>query len=241
MQQAGNGVLDGNTFPDEPLDSKDREIIMTLYKRGAKGAGFNELVRLARPYASRSTVALRTKRLVKLGYLERLRGSTSGRQKPVRLSFRCYALVHTLQKVRSKAADLRSSLQSMAKGTETEERGDASHNAREFKQWYDGFRDGFNGLFGMAGSLAVLYGTSAAGDLFLPLVVDDYKALFSEFASLLRMRQDIMRLIQGTVDLRLGRQGTSLRGVFDEVKSVLLEWKGEAHGSFGTSSARQSI
>ena len=62
-------ILAKNTFPDEPLDSKDRRLIQTIYGEGARGIGFNALVERTREFASRSTVALRVQRLVRLGSL----------------------------------------------------------------------------------------------------------------------------------------------------------------------------
>ena len=62
------------TFPEEPLDSRDRKLIQTIRGEEGKGIGFNKLVDRTRPFASRGTVAVRIERLVRLGYLERIGG-----------------------------------------------------------------------------------------------------------------------------------------------------------------------
>ena len=50
-------------------------MIQTICKEGAKGIDFNKLIERARTFASRSTVAVRIERLVRLGYLEKSGGS----------------------------------------------------------------------------------------------------------------------------------------------------------------------
>jgi hypothetical protein len=52
----------------------------------------------------------------------------------------------------------------------------------------------------MVGTMAVFYGTSAAGDLFLPLVVEDYKTLSAEFMSLFRERPELLKSLRGIIE-----------------------------------------
>ena len=76
---------------------KDRQIIQIAYGYKAEGVGFNQLVKAAESFSSRSTVALRVERLVRLGYLERISVERSGKVKPIRLTFKCFSLMHTLE------------------------------------------------------------------------------------------------------------------------------------------------
>ena len=45
-------MMKRNAFPEEPLDSKDRQLIQVVYAQGATGMGFNRLVASARSFAS---------------------------------------------------------------------------------------------------------------------------------------------------------------------------------------------
>ena len=89
-------ILGRNAFPDEPLDSRDRLLIQTIYAEGSKGIGFNKLVEKSRTFASRSTVAVRVERLARLGYLERIGSKGPGRTKPVRVTAKCFSFTFSI-------------------------------------------------------------------------------------------------------------------------------------------------
>jgi len=210
-------IISQSAFPEEPLDLRDRKLIQTIYGEGAKRIGFNKLVGRTRTFASRSTVAVRMERLVRLGYLERGGGSNGrGKERPVRLTFRCFSLMLSVEKSKEIAAKLRSELQSMQKGK--------SLGEGELKKWYDGFRERYNGLFGMVGTMAIFYGTSAAGDLFLPLIVEDYKSLSAEFMRLLRSRPEFSGSIHEIIGQRLKSEGTSFEEIMKETRNRFAEW-----------------
>jgi DNA-binding Lrp family transcriptional regulator len=228
-------MLSQGAFPEEPLDSRDRKLIQTIYGEGEKGIGFNKLVGRTRGFASRSTVAVRTERLMRLGYLERREGSERpGKEKPVRLTFRCFSLMLTVEKSKEIAAKLRSELQSMQKGESPVE--------GELKRWYDEFRERYNTLFGMVGTMAVFYGTSAAGDLFLPLVVEDYKTLSAEFMTLFRERPELLKSLRGIIEGEAASRGADLEEIRKKTRDELLgaavyrfrewgEWEPEGGGA----------
>jgi DNA-binding Lrp family transcriptional regulator len=181
------------TFPEEPLDSRDRQLIQAIGGEGGKGIGFNKLVERTKPFASRATVAVRAERLVRLGYLERIgvaRGR--GKERPIRLTFKCFSLISCVDKTKEIAAGLRSKIQAMER---TETLGE-----EELRRWWGEFRERYNALFGLVGMMAVFYGTSAAGDLFLPLIVDDYKTLGMGFLTLVRARPALVTSLAGIID-----------------------------------------
>jgi DNA-binding Lrp family transcriptional regulator len=208
-------MLSQSAFPEEALDSRDRKLIQTIYGEGEKGIGFNKLVGRARAFASRSTVAVRMERLVRLGYLERRGGSERlGKEKPVRLTFRCFSFMLTVGKSREIAAALRSELHSMQEAKSLAEGG--------LKNWYDEFRERYNTLFGMVGTMAVFYGTSAAGDLFLPLVVEDYKTLSAEFMNLFRERPELLKSLKGIIEGEAVNRGADLEEIRKRTGDELL-------------------
>jgi DNA-binding Lrp family transcriptional regulator len=228
-------MLSQSAFPEEPLDSRDSKLIQAIYGEGEKGIGFNKLVGRTRGFASRSTVAVRVERLVRLGYLERGAGNTgSGRERPVRLTFRCFSFMLSVEKSRGIAAKLRSELQSM--------QGAKDLGGGRLERWYDEFRERYNTLFGMVGTMAVFYGTSAAGDLFLPLVVDDYKALSAEFMSQFRERPELLKSLRGIIEGEAASRGADLEEIRKKTRDELLgpavyrfrewgEWKPEGGGA----------
>jgi len=207
-------TISGITFPEEPLDSRDRKLIQTICKEGGKGIGFNRLVEKDRPFASRSTVTVRIERLVRLGYLERGGAKGSGKEKPVRLTFKCFSLMLSIDKSKEIAAKLHSEIQSMHKRDRIRE--------GELKKWWGELRERYNALFGMVGSMAVVYGTSAAGDLFLPLIVEDYKMLSTAFMNLVRERPALLKSLKDIIDEQAASRGVDLEEIRRKTRDELL-------------------
>jgi DNA-binding Lrp family transcriptional regulator len=208
-------MISQSAFPEEPLDSRDRKLIQAIYREGEKGIGFNKLVGSTRGFASRSTVAVRIERLVRLGYLERSAGNAGpGKERPVRLTFRCFSFMLSVEKSVDIAAKLRAELQSIQGAKGLGEEG--------LKKWYDEFRERYNALFGLVGTLAVFYGTSAAGDLFLPLVVEDYKTLSAEFMSLFRERPELLKSLRGIIEGQAASKGVDLEEIRKKTRDELL-------------------
>jgi DNA-binding Lrp family transcriptional regulator len=208
-------MLGKNNFPDEPLDSRDRKLIQAIYEKGAKGIGFNKLVDATRSFASRSTVAARMQKLVELGYLERKRGKGLGKEKPMRVTFKCYTLMLSVDKTRETAAKLHSQIRSM--------RESGGIGEEEAKRLWGELRVRYNSFFGMVGTMAVFYGTSAAGDLFLPLVVEDYKSLLTEFMETVRERPELLRSIRSIIDEQAASGGVDLEEVRRKTRDEVLD------------------
>jgi hypothetical protein len=76
----------------------------------------------------------------------------------------------------------------------------------------------------MIGSVAMLYGERAAADLFLPLIMEDYRRLVSEFFSLLEKRRSDVELVRKIVGERLETQGRSLSSIKDKVLEQQKKW-----------------
>jgi DNA-binding Lrp family transcriptional regulator len=217
-------MMKKNAFPEEPLDSKDRQLIQVAYGYRAEGVGFNQLVKAAESFASRSTVALRVERLVRLGYLERISVERPGKVKPIRVTFKCLSLMHTLELVRAKAMELKQDLYEAARELETGKENRTEGRPERFKKLYEELRQRWNGLFGMVGSLAVFYGRSAAGDLFLPLVMDDYLQISMEHFSLLQSDPEFRSASMSILNERMAGSGTDLDTIRIEMKELLKQW-----------------
>lgn len=213
-------TLRKNAFPNQSLDDKDRKIIVTAYKHGHEGIGFNKFVQELKPHVSRSTVAFRVERLSKLGYLERInsRPKTSTKTKPVRVSFKCYSVLSVLDQTQSKTADL---LRRIKEESSRQERASPTADVDSFKRWYQDVRDQWNSCFGMTGSIALLYGERAASDLFLPLIMESYMKLASEFFSFLNDKPNSLELMRQITGEQLALRGTSLQNIKEQVSEQM--------------------
>jgi hypothetical protein len=120
----------------------------------------------------------------------------------------------TVEKSKEIAAKLRSELEPMQK-----EKGPGEG---ALKRWYDEFRERYNTLFGMVGTMAVFYGTSAAGDLFLPLVVEDYKTLSAEFMTLFKERPEPLKSLRGIIEDQAASREIDLEELRKKTRDELL-------------------
>jgi hypothetical protein len=180
-----------------------------------KGIGFNRLVGRSKAFASSSTVAVRVERLVRLGYLERRGSNAPGKEKPVRLTFKCFSLMLGVERSKEIASKLRLDINSMSEAKDL--------NEEDLRRWNQEFRERYNTLFGMVGTMAVFYGTSAAGDLFLPLIVDDYKTLSLEFMRLVRERPELLKSLRRILEEDAAAGGIDLERARKETREKVLE------------------
>src|SRR5579875_205788 len=199
-------------FPDEPLDDKDRQILVALRNAGPQGLGFNLLVEKVRDSVSRSTVAVRIEKLVRLGYVTKKQGDRAGKSTPISLSRRSESLFAFID-----------SSKEMSKKVlrELEEFEANNFNKEEFEGWYARFSDGFNSTFGMAAFIAVLFGRSAAGNLFIPLLMDNYSTLFAKLTETIRKKPGALTLFRSLIDTKLEMNGTSVTQIRDKIKGQI--------------------
>jgi DNA-binding Lrp family transcriptional regulator len=199
------------TFPDEPLDEKDRQILMTLRDAGTEGLGFNALVEKLQPTVSRSTVAVRIEKLLRLGYLDKKHDDRSGRSRPICLSHKTQSMFVFIDKSKELSKYLFQRLEDLKI---------SNFDLEGLEDWFNEFREKYNAIFGMTAVVAVLYGVSAAGDLFLPLLMDDYKALFTKLAEIIKEKPNTLKAIRGLIDSKLGDNDTSLAELMKETQNT---------------------
>jgi hypothetical protein len=150
-----------------------------------------------------------------------------GKEKPVRLTFKCYSFMLSVEKSKEIAARLHSEILSMHEAKNLGE--------GELKRWYSELRERYDTLFGMVGTMAIFYGTSAAGDLFLPLIVEDYKMLSAEFMNLLRGSPALLKSLKDIIEDQAVSRGVDLeeiRKMRDELLNPAVyrfrEWERES-------------
>jgi DNA-binding Lrp family transcriptional regulator len=200
------------TIPEESLDEKDRQILIELKDAGAKGLGFNALVEKLQPRVSRSTVAVRIEKLLRLGYLNKKQDNRTGRARPIYLSPRTKSVFIFIDKSREMSQYLLRRLDDLKI---------SNLDLKALENWFNEFRDRYNAIFGMTAVVAVLYGVSSAGDLFLPLLIDDYKALFNKLADIMRDKPNALKALRSLIDWRLADNGTSLEELKMKMKKEL--------------------
>lgn len=196
-------------FPDEPLDDKDRQILVALRDAGPQGLGFNLLVGKVRDSVSRSTVAVRIEKLVRLGYVTKKQGERAGKSAPISLSRRSESLFAFIDASKEMGKRVLQELEEFEAN---------NFNEEEFEKWYAKFRDRFNSTFGMAAVVAVLFGRSAAGDLFMPLLMDNYNPLFAKLTEIFRKKPGALTLFRNFIDAKLERNGISITQIRDKIK-----------------------
>ena len=171
-------------FGSGRLDLLDRRILEIICAHGRGGQSFNWLVTEAEPFASSSTFALRAKRLVKLNYIERF---PDGKNKQiVRMRGRPMMLLLTkiASTMRSQCAELEHIIQERAESISAKKTLSEAEVSTEV-EFANSMNDEVKGIFSLIGAYAVNIGESAAGDIILPMVMEDLRKLNSAYASLL--------------------------------------------------------
>ena len=101
-------------FGPEPLDSLDRQILEVICKHGRDGQSFNKLVAEVNPFASRSTFALRAKRLERLNYTESLPDERNRQMKRIRGKPMTLLVTRIASRMRSQCTELGQAIQRRA-------------------------------------------------------------------------------------------------------------------------------
>ena len=198
------------TFPEEQLDEKDRQILMTLRDAGTEGLGFNALVQKLQPTVSRSTIAVRIEKLQRLGYLDKKQDDRTGRSRPICLSRKTQSMFVFVDNSKALSKYLLQRLEDLKI---------SNFDLKGLEDWFNEFREKYNAIFGMTAVVAVLYGISAAGDLFLPLLMDDYKALFIKLAEIIKEKPNTLKAIRSLIDSKLEDNDTSLAELMKETQN----------------------
>ena len=174
------------------IDSLDRQILETICRHGREGQSFNRLVAEVHPFASRSTFALRTKRLVKLNYTERFPDGKNRQMKRLRGTPPMLMLARISSTMKAQCADLEHAIRERTGSIKARKALSEDEVNREIG-YVNQTNDKIKGVFSLVGVYAVNLGETAAGDIILPMVVEDFKRVNSAFASLLASNPQLMR------------------------------------------------
>jgi len=182
-------------FPLEPLDSRDRKILELVCKYGKEGQSFNKLVEEARPFASRSTFALRIERLQRLNYVEKLLDKERKQVKRIRGTLQARMLMWQVNKMKEETIELEKLITEKEK--ELSKRKEMS--PEDIKTFGDFFQkvgtEKITAAFGSVAVLAVTYGEAAAGDIFLPSVTESFRKVVLKLGSIIKKNPRLAKAI----------------------------------------------
>ncbi|MEM3647259.1 MAG: hypothetical protein QW334_03840 [Thermofilum sp.] len=172
----------------------DRQILEVICKHGRDGQSFNKLVAEAKGFASRSTFALRAKRLEKLNYIERLPDEKNKQMKRIRGKPMMLLVMRIASRMRSQCAELEQAIQRRAESLGTQKILN-NDELDDQKRFINQTNDKIKGVFSLIGVYAVNLGESVAGDLLLPMVIDNFKKVSSAVMSLLASNPQLMQAV----------------------------------------------
>jgi hypothetical protein len=194
------------------IDSLDRQILETICGHGREGQSFNRLVAEVQPFASRSTFALRTKRLVKLNYAERFPDGKNRQMKRLRGTPMMLLLARISTTMKAQCTDLERAIHERTESIKARKALTEDEVIREI-EYVNQTNDKIKGVFSLVGVYAVNLGETAAADIILPMVIGDFKRVNSALASLLASNPQLTR---GLADERLA--GIPLGQLRDDFK-----------------------
>ncbi|PSN90731.1 hypothetical protein B9Q03_06100 [Candidatus Marsarchaeota G2 archaeon OSP_D] len=160
------GLFDVKRFGEGRLDSKDRRILEALYESG--DLKFNELAKRVRSEVSRATLVGRLEKLVRLGYLQRKKVEADRRSVIITLNPLAYMLMFTLEQTRSRVRTLRVEIEKL-KPTEVPE--------DELIAFLKDASRKLSSAYSMTTNIALLFGVEAATEVFLPMLIEEYRGL----------------------------------------------------------------
>jgi len=181
-------------FGQEPLDTLDRQILDTICKHGRDAQSFNKLVFEVGAFASRSTFALREKRLEKLNYIESVRDVENSQIKRIRGKPMTLLLTRIASRMKSQCAELEQAIHRRAEIIRARKTLSKDELNKEV-EFIDDTNEKVKGVFSLIGVYAVNLGASAASDFLLPMVIGDFSRLNSELGAFLTSHPQLRRAI----------------------------------------------
>ena len=212
-----------SVFPSEPLDTKDRQILEVICKYGRKGQSFNKLVEEIKPFVSRSTFSARVERLQRLGYIDK---SPDAKRKQVKLISGTLPFRMLMWMIRRTKDDI------------SKIEGRLSEKEKEFGETFEMLqperledfrtyiREEFEKIgqaFSSVATVAVTYGESAAGDIFLPSIMENLRGVMLKLASIMKKNPDFTIAAFQTENQHDQEKILEAKMFFDEFGEELLE------------------
>jgi DNA-binding Lrp family transcriptional regulator len=184
-------------FGKEILDALDRQMLETICTHAREGQSFNKLVEEVKPFVSRSTFAFRAKRLQRLGYIEPVTDAHNKQAKRIRGKPLMLLIIRLVDGIRGQFEEVLNSLASITEFSNNNlPSDDESRRKKKKKQILEDASQKMKEIFSLIPTYALYFGESAAGDLLLPMLMDDFKKLNSSFASLIASDKEIRTILE---------------------------------------------
>jgi DNA-binding HxlR family transcriptional regulator len=187
-----------SVFLPEPLDTKDRQILDVICRYGQKGQSFNKLVDEVKPFVSRSTFATRVERLQRLGYIEKSPDPDRKQVKRKRISEKEKEIAEISEKL-------------------------AQEYHEDFRKY---IREEFMNIgqtFSSVAVAAVTYGETAAGDIFLPSLMENLRNVMLKLASIMKNNPELTQAAFQTEDRQHEEKMKEAEMFFNEFGEELIE------------------
>jgi len=217
-------ISKGSVFSSEPLDWRDRRILELVCRYGREGQSFNKLVEEAKPFASRSTFALRIERLQRLGYVEKIPDKRRKQVKRIRGSLQTRMLMWLVNRVREEAAKIEKEITEKEKELSRKPKELSTQDVRAFRDFLREIKlRKVNGVFSSVATVAVTYGETAAGDIFLPSVVESFRNVMLKLASLMKRNPELAKAAVVSKEKPPEETIKEAKAFFDEFGEEILE------------------
>jgi DNA-binding Lrp family transcriptional regulator len=181
-------------FGSEPLDSLDKQLLEIISKHGREGQSFNKLVSEVSGFASRSTFALRVKRLERLNYTESIPDEANKQMRRIRGKPIMLLMMRITSRMKSQCSELEQAINSRTESIRTRKILSEAE-IEDQKEFINGANEKIKGIYSLIGTYAVNFGVSVAGDLLLPMVLNDFKKLNSALGAFLVSNPRLMRAL----------------------------------------------
>ncbi len=212
-----------SVFPPEPLDTKDRQILEVICKYGQKGQSFNKLVDEVKPFVSRSTFAARAKRLQRLGYIEKSPDQDRKQVKRISGTLQFRMLMFTILRTKDKISKIERRISEKEKEIAEISEKLAQEYHEDFRKY---IREEFMNIgqtFSSVAVAAVTYGETAAGDIFLPSLMENLRNVMLKLASIMKNNPELTQAAFQTEDRQHEEKMKEAEMFFNEFGEELIE------------------
>jgi DNA-binding Lrp family transcriptional regulator len=163
-----------SSFGSRRLDALDLRLLEAICRHGREGQSFNKLVAEVKPFASRSTFALRCKKLQRLNYVETFGDAREQqpRTRRTRGSPLTLLLMRIVERMKKQCSDIDKLLQEEITAPE----GSEAEVARLDKALEEA-NNRIKNVYSLVSQYGVMFGPAVAGDIILPLALPAFRKL----------------------------------------------------------------
>jgi len=172
---------------------KDRRVLEVVCKYGRRGQSFNKLVEEVKPFISRSTFALRIERLQRLGYVEKFPNEKRKQVKRIRGTLQARMLMWMIARAKDDMAKIEKLLSEKEDELSKQLKELSPEQVKAFREFTREELERIMHTFSSVAIAAITYGETAAGDIFVPSVVESFRSVMLKLASVIKKNPELVR------------------------------------------------